>query len=121
MQDNQDVNMPSTSGPLASPSGKIQVDQSSNKRLVDQSHADLSNFTGVMNTGDMTVHGDIIVTAGHVQTNTEQPSSAPGESAENPTMRLEEELSSKLKERAEIVAGQMNLPVETQRCLNGSQ
>ncbi|XP_076803162.1 NACHT, LRR and PYD domains-containing protein 14-like isoform X2 [Clavelina lepadiformis] len=112
MQDHQDANTPSTSGPLASPSGKIQVDQSSNKRQVDQSHANLSNFTGVMNTGDMTVHGDVIITTGHAQPNTEQPSSAPGESAENLTMRLEEELSSKLKERAEIVAGQMNLPVD---------
>ncbi|CAK8693910.1 unnamed protein product [Clavelina lepadiformis] len=46
------------------------------------------------------------------QSNSKQPSSAPGESAENLTMRLQEELSSKLKDRAEIVAGQMNLPVE---------
>ncbi|CAK8693908.1 unnamed protein product [Clavelina lepadiformis] len=113
MQDHQDANMPSTSGPLASPSGKIQVDQSSNKRVVDLSHGNSPNFTGISNTaGDMTILSDVIVITGHAQPNTEQPSSAPGESAENLTMRLEEELSSKLKERAEIVAGQMNLPVE---------
>ncbi|XP_076802100.1 NACHT, LRR and PYD domains-containing protein 3-like isoform X2 [Clavelina lepadiformis] len=110
MQDHQDANMLSTSGPLASPSGKIQVDQSSNKRVVDQSHANLSNFTGIMNYGN--IHGNVIITKGHAQPNTEQPSSAPGESAENLTMTLQEELSSKLKERAEIVTGQMNLPVE---------
>ncbi|CAK8693911.1 unnamed protein product [Clavelina lepadiformis] len=60
MQDNHDVNMLSTSGPLASPSGKIQVDQSSNKRVVDQSRSDLSDFTGLMNYGD--IHGNVIIT-----------------------------------------------------------